>query len=804
MTEKNKISDVNNMIIFYDEFNIDKVKNLLCLDDKTLLLFTNHTKYNKSENQSYINKLKSSLKYLIYDNINNKIKRNYIQKGCNRLYCIGYGMQYFSNRILNYILPNNSCEYDIINCSPSILLYLYKKHNLSHIHLESYCKNRSDLLKSSNLTKIDINTFMNKDNYNNQNIEWLDLLINEVNNNKEKLFKLEYDKINQKYQEEKKLKKNYLSSMCCSIIFYYENLILQKAINTYKCIVPKYDGFLSDEDINICDLNKLSEEYGIKWAKKYTEKEIIIDEWNQSKLDKILSYKFNVLPKHTNTSLDLANKIYKELNNDLIFCNNSWICYNKTNRLWITIKNPNYIIHTYINQELNKYWTYKLSKQQEIIAEENETYPDNENAGAILWAKIEKEYNKAKKDIDKSSFMSSLIKHLEYLLLDNDFINKLDIKPYQLVFKNGIYDIKSKKLNDIHKSDYITKTINHDYNKNINLENRNWIKSELLKICNMNEDHLEYYLSIIGFCILGVPEKEQEIYCLIGQSASNGKTILLETLLNIFDIYIGKSDSKVFESDCNKKHKYLSNFINNTYRIIICNEFDDKKKIDSKTFKDVADGLTLDNEVLFGTTQIKKITGKPFIISNYSLKFDKDDSGMSRRYKHVQFNSKFYEDYELEEEDIDNLQFYKDKNFLNKLLEKKNELIDIIIEYANKYIINQKLPDIPEEFKSEQNDILSMNNEFQTWFENLEKEINDNEMCKSIDLFNKYNDYAKDNGFEALSKQRNVVDKIKSFTKYKYDRTKMIDGKKGVFIGFSLINSELNNQELINSDTDDD
>ena len=39
---------------------------------------------------------------------------------------------------------------------------------------------------------------------------------------------------------------------------------------------------------------------------------------------------------------------------------------------------------------------------------------------------------------------------------------------------------------------------------------------------------------------------------------------------------------------------------------------------------------------------------------------------------------------------------------------------------------------------------------------------------------------------------------------YKYDRNKMIDGKKGVFIGFSLINSELNNQELINSDTDDD
>ena len=53
--------------------------------------------------------------------------------------------------------------------------------------------------------------FMNKDNYNNQNIEWLDLLINEINNNKEQLFKLEYDKINPQYEDEKKSKKNYLS-----------------------------------------------------------------------------------------------------------------------------------------------------------------------------------------------------------------------------------------------------------------------------------------------------------------------------------------------------------------------------------------------------------------------------------------------------------------------------------------------------------------------------------------------------------------------------------------------------------------
>ena len=45
------------------------------------------------------------------------------------------------------------------------------------------------------MDKKQINKFMNQDNYKNQNIDWLDKLILEVNNNKAQLFSLENDKI---------------------------------------------------------------------------------------------------------------------------------------------------------------------------------------------------------------------------------------------------------------------------------------------------------------------------------------------------------------------------------------------------------------------------------------------------------------------------------------------------------------------------------------------------------------------------------------------------------------------------------
>ena len=773
----------NNMNqIFYDEFDITKVKILICLDDETLLKYTNHSDYSEEENKKYLSNLRYTLKNLLL-NENNKIERTYQKKGCNRIYCKGFGIQYFSNNILHFILPENTCEYDIKNCMPTILLHLYKKHDLPYENLQYYCDKRDFILKTFKIDKKQINKFMNQDNYKIQNIDWLDKLILEVNNNKAQLFSLENDKISKEYQEEKKKSNNFLSSMCCSIVFYYENKILQECISRYKCIVPKYDGFLTDQDINIEDLNKISANYNIKWDKKYAETPIKETTYQEDKLEEILYNDYKIVPGNLNTSIDLANKIYKELFKELVYCDDKW--YGYKDKLWTIFKSPNYLIKTFIIEHLKLYWKFKVKEKDLILDEEK---------GEDKWKEIEDTYKKCFKTLDKLAFMSSLIKDLEVLLLDNTFSDKLDKQPYKLVFKNGIYDIENKTFREIEKHDYISKTMKINYSNNINQENREWILGQLLKICNMNQEHLEYYLSILGFCLLGVPEKQQEIYCLVGQRASNGKTILLEALMNIFDIYLGKCDSKVFESDCNKKHKYLTTFINNTYRIIICNEFDDKKKIDSKMYKEIADGLTLDNEVMFGTTICKKITAKPFIVSNYTLKFDKEDEGMARRYKQQSFYSRFNEPYEIDKEDPENLQFYKDKNFLNKLVDKKYELIDILIEYAYNYIQIEALPPIPKEFETEQNDVLGMNNEFKTWFSDLDLDINETNMCSAIDLFNRFNDYAIDNGFEKLDKQRNLVDKMKAIHKYTYDRLKMVDGKRGVFIGFSLKDNNNNNQ----------
>ena len=627
--------------IFNDEYNIEKCKILFCLEDDVLLKYTNHTQYKEEENKYYIKKIKNTLKQLIL-NESNTIKREYNQKGCNRIYAKG-GLQYFSNDILHFILPENSCEYDLKNCNPKIFLYLFKKHDLPYKNLEYYCNNRDDLLKNSNLTKLDVLKNINRDFIKKKNIEWFDDLIEEISNNKAQLFSFEVDKVNNDYRGKKKNEPNFLSSMCCAICWFYENEILQKAITKYKCIIPRFDGFLSDELIDINELNELSKEYDLKWDIKKISSIIKEDSYDENKLNDLL-YPRLIYPHSFNTSQELAETIGKEMIKQAVYCNDKWYIY--SDELWIKVKNPHYTVCNFIYKELDKTLSDKLKEDDVDFKEQTQLF------------------NKLKQQLDKSAFMTVLIKKLEKVLLDNDFTKKFDDTEFKFVFQDGIYDLKTKTFRKgIKKEEYITKTLPFDYNPNIDKEKRKWILDELLKICNMNQEHLEYYLSILSYCLCGVPHLEQQIYCLIGQGASNGKTIAIEALMEIFPIYIKKGETKIFESDCNKKHKFLLDFIIKPNRLVICNEFNDKKEVDSKMFKEIADGESISNEILFGTSDTYKINAKPIIIGNYTLKFDKQDKGIERRYKHLQFNSKFCDLDELEKDEPENLRFIKDNTF---------------------------------------------------------------------------------------------------------------------------------------------
>ena len=56
-------------------------------------------------------------------------------------------------------------------------------------------------------------------------------------------------------------------------------------------------------------------------------------------------------------------------------------------------------------------------------------------------------------------------------------------------------------------------------------------------MCNCNQEHLEYYLSILGYSLIGDSSKEKSMYFLIGTKGNNGKTIILDAISCIMPNY---------------------------------------------------------------------------------------------------------------------------------------------------------------------------------------------------------------------------------------------------------------------------
>ena len=522
---------------------------------------------------------------------------------------------------------------------------------------------------------------------------------------------------------------------------------------------------------------------------------ILDNEFKNDKLYNSLHNNINTVPKlklfqtSFETPFILAEDSFKFFQKTLKFCNNNWYMLRsiKGGLIWTCDIDISYEISKKIKLYIDNAILFFKSEEQKEKNNKAETDDTIEEKYKLKYKALKACFKK----FDTNSYITQYKKYLQNLLLDEEFETKLNNTPYKIVFENGIYDIKTKHFQSyILDNDYISETLPFKYEALVtdtNEKNKEWVLNEILKICNMDMDCRDFYLSILGYALCGDPSKYQEIYCLIGQSASNGKSTLIEALLEILPLYVSKSNVKVFESKFDKKHKYLVDFCK--YRIIYANEFDDKQSIESSIFKEIADGNTISNEVMFGTNKTLNLTAKAFITSNYTPKFDKQDQGVARRYIHLQFNSKFGK-----KDNIENLEFVKDLKFKDKLLECKHELIDILLDYANKVYING-MPEYPILYKTEQQSILGMNNEFKEFFDySVQKQniiIDKSETTSISVLLNQYNSYSTKNGGENIIQRRVLIDKVKQLG-FQYDRSKMIDGIRGVFIGFRTYEIDYN------------
>lgn len=417
-----------------------------------------------------------------------------------------------------------------------------------------------------------------------------------------------------------------------------------------------------------------------------------------------------------------ANTISNTLKDTLVLCKESWYMLTN-NQLWKQQKEPSF----YIINELRKYIDESNAK---IVQKIKQT--EGEQKDKLV--EISKTYLNSYKSISGSSYLNVLTKFLKTTLQDNTFADKLDANKGQLAFQNGIMDLETKVFRQgILSCDYITQTIPYDYVKGDDVK-KEFIKSVLLKILNNNAEHLEYFLSIIGYTFIGSPNLEKSIYFCVDKTdkacGDNGKTFFFDILTHLLPNYVYKSKGSLLEEGNTKVHKQLA--MMKGKRLVWLDEFG-KKKSNAELMKEIGDGLNIENEVMFGTSETINIMFKLFTLTNNMPIIDPKDTAVYNRYKQISYGSHFDRTGNRIEENAKFLLFIADTSLGDKIKnEYYNEVFDLIIEYANKYYTN-KIPAIPCQFVKDTKETQKNNDEFGNWFdENCEYDPNENTALKKL------------------------------------------------------------------------
>jgi len=401
--------------------------------------------------------------------------------------------------------------------------------------------------------------------------------------------------------------------------------------------------------------------------------------------------------------------ISKTLKTNLVLCNENWFMLTDQN-LWKRQKEPSF----YIINEVRKYIDESNKKLVNQIASANGDIKDK----LVEKSKI---YLKSYKSVSSSGFLNVLTKFLRALLADNTFESKLDNNAGKLAFQNGIMNLETKEFHaGIQADDFITDTIPFNYVHQTSQDKKQFIKNVLLKIMNNNVEHLEYFLSLIGFSFTGNPHLEKSIYFCVDKTmksaGDNGKTFFFDILTTLFPNYVYKTDKSFLEDGNKKIHKQL--IMMKGKRIVWADEFNEKKA-NAELMKLIGDGLQVENEVMFGTSEVINIMFKSWILTNHIPNIDAKETAVYNRYKQISYGSHFDRTGKRLVENAERLEFIADPS-LGDLLKREyaSEIVSLIIDYAHKYYTN-KIPSIPEQFRKDTEATKMKNDEFGTFFEDI-------------------------------------------------------------------------------------
>ena len=313
--------------------------------------------------------------------------------------------------------------------------------------------------------------------------------------------------------------------------------------------------------------------------------------------------------------------IHQTLQHSLRLSNESWYILQK-NQLWKSQKEAGF----FIVQEMHKYLDQGRNHLNDQI---NNTDGDEKEK----YTKELKHWMSFYQLVSSNSYVSCITKYLRTLLADDKFPETLNALKGKLAFKNGIMDLETKTFREgIQWDDFITETIPFDYRP---VENTDFVKSKLKLILNNSDEHLEYHMSVLGFSFVDMPDLMKSVFFHIdktkGGRGDNGKSFFFSVLYELMPNYVYKSKSSFLDRNNKTIHKQISHIKGK--RLVFLEEMPKTQAMNHSLFKEIGDGTSIENEVMYGTCEKIKIQCVLHALSNHIPDLNAEEEACYNRYR---------------------------------------------------------------------------------------------------------------------------------------------------------------------------
>ena len=229
---------------------------------------------------------------------------------------------------------------------------------------------------------------------------------------------------------------------------------------------------------------------------------------------------------------------------------------------------------------------------------------------------------------------------------------QMDANPWLLNCQNGTIDLRTGKLQDFRREDYITKMCKAKYDPDC--ATPLW-DSLLDKVTNGSAEVRKYIQRALGYALTG-DTSEQALFILYG-TGSNGKS----TLLNVFaELLDGYAQSAKSDSFMEKKNESVNNDIArlNGARFVTAIEMQEGKRLSEELIKSMTGGDKLVTRFLYGEFFEYIPQFKVFLAVNHKPNIRDTTNSIWRRIKLIPFTNVFTER-------------ERDKQFSQKILRKE-------------------------------------------------------------------------------------------------------------------------------------